>query len=195
LQPRVAHASGPCNNLPYMPLFLHPRPVLERPFLQEAEPRDLLADLCMADRANRELVTSHGFAEVAARLIAATHSLNYEVLHGASPTGLMLMGAMFATRSVLRPWEPGEAEDVLIVDGYVAGFAGISASADALRSVGAVVSGALVIDVVADCTEWAVPGGLRSVKRLEEVIPVWDSEPAVARLSRDESTVGGISPA
>jgi hypothetical protein len=63
--------------------------------------------------------------------------------YGCSVAGHTLVGAAALMSTMLEPWRPGSIAPVLLVDGVVAGLAGIDAAADA-----ALRSGATRVEVV-----------------------------------------------
>jgi hypothetical protein len=88
------------------------------------------------------------FASTVDAMIGRADELGATAIFGASEVGHTLAGAMAYGSERLRLWRVGECTSVLLIDGMVAGLAGIQLATHRLRAVGAKPVEALVIGVV-----------------------------------------------
>ncbi len=110
----------------------------------------LLEAVMNAERANRELFDSLHLAETVDHLCAHARALDNSRLWGASEVGNRLIGAMLLTNPKLRLWTPGEAAQVVLIDGFVAAPTGVVSVASNARSLGASSVTAVVLGLGAD---------------------------------------------
>jgi hypothetical protein len=102
-----------------------------------------------AETVSRELMDPERLLSVTKGLIELAISLGSRQLWGTSETGQQLVGAMLLeSRGRFSPWIPGNLGPVLLVDGVVAGTAGIETAAAHVRQLGAVRVEALIVGLL-----------------------------------------------
>jgi hypothetical protein len=83
-------------------------------------------------------------------MVAQAHMLGTFALYGASGDGFFLAGAMAHRSQQLHLWSPEDRGAVLVVDGVVAGLAGLRVAAGHIASTGAEHVDALVLGLLTE---------------------------------------------
>src|SRR3954470_12284731 len=89
----------------------------------------LLAAVAAANEASHAVLASDELHEIASAVVRESLRTGHRALVGCSPVGHMLVGAALAISGGVRAWRPGDATAVLLIDGIVAGPAGLQQAA------------------------------------------------------------------
>lgn len=108
----------------------------------------LLGYVIEARRRTAELLQPRTVGRTIDTMVEVARSLGAPSLYGASDIGHSIAGAMVYTAQDFRLWQPGETSAVLLVDGVLAGLAGIDAAIERAEAVGAQDIAALALDVL-----------------------------------------------
>jgi hypothetical protein len=110
----------------------------------------MLEAILSATERTQAMVASARLKESVEEMVAQAHTLGTLALYGASEVGFFIAGAMVHRSQRLHLWHPGEQGAVLLIDGVLAGLAGLQVAADHIRSAGAEHVDALVLGLLAD---------------------------------------------
>lgn len=109
----------------------------------------LLEAVAQAHAETETLLSPEHFRDTIGRLAAAISGKRTEAaLYGSSEAGQALAGAIAFSEPRFELWTPGAAETVILVDGVIAGVAGLELAADRVRALGALDVEALVIEAI-----------------------------------------------
>lgn len=97
----------------------------------------LLQAVIRADESNRELFSGSGYGQAVHELCDRVRALGGPRLWGVSDVGNRIIGAMLLADPDLRVWTAGDPVAVALIDGFVAGPAGVALSASRVQSLGA----------------------------------------------------------
>lgn len=113
----------------------------------------ILAAVLDAKERTRTLVDSPRLTATIDAMVARAHALGASTIYGASDIGHFLCGAMACRSDRLQLWVAGDASPVFLIDGVVAGLAGLQVAAEQLSVAGAnCADDALVLGVTAPGT-------------------------------------------
>ena len=118
----------------------------------------LLQSVLAARGETHAILGGDGLEDTVRGLVEAAHFMGHMFLHGASPEGHALAGAMAFCSPDLRLWTPGQANAILLIDGVLAGTTGLAATAGNVRAIGAMEVDALVIGILGADDALAPPG-------------------------------------
>jgi hypothetical protein len=110
----------------------------------------ILEGVLTATRQTQALLAPSRLQGTVEVMVSRAHALGISALYGASDAGNFLAGAMAHRSEQLHLWSPEDRGAVLVVDGVVAGLAGLHVAARRVGSTGAEHVDALVLGLLAE---------------------------------------------
>lgn len=104
-----------------------------------------------------QLLAGDQLNEVVDRIAATAMQRGHAHVYAGTPFGFMLVGALVSRWRDLKPWVPGTLENVLLLDGPVAGAAGLVHSAEVAKAMGAKRIDAVTVGSSQDLASPAIP--------------------------------------
>ena len=140
--------------------------LLQSPFAGEHLPRPpgaLLDAVIEAKRRNGLLLLPSEFPAAIDGFVRSAEATDARAVYGCSEIGHAIAGAMAVQSASIRLWTPGQRAAVLLIDGVVAGLAGVERAQRHAEAVGATSVRALLSGIVVPEGQEPLPAGAVSV--------------------------------
>lgn len=137
------------------------------PVIDLADQGPILRSVLAANSRTTEALRGEELIPTADGIAAMAEDHGNCQLFGASAFGTVLVGAILYSSSALSLWQPGSGGSVLLVDGFLAGIAGLEAAAARMRSTGASDVDAIVLGFVDSASDQPAVRGVNRLWTLE----------------------------